>query len=67
MAKSKLDNIETLLSQALIHMEISHEEFNAIVREKQKHERTKENVRNISEKQEIMRLNCVSSRKTASL
>ena len=48
-------------------MEISHKEFNATAREKQKHERTKENVRNISEKQEIMRLNCVSSRKTASL
>ena len=48
-------------------MEISHEEFNAIVREKQKYERTKENVRNISEKQEIMRLNSVSSRKIASL
>ena len=48
-------------------MEISHEEFNAIVREKQKYERTKENVRNISKKQEIMRLNSVSSRKIASL
>ena len=68
MAKSKLDNIETLLSQALIHMEISHEEFNAIVREKQKHERMKENVRNVSEcspaeKQENMRLNSVNSKK----
>ena len=33
LAKSKLDSIEPLLSQALIHMEISHEEFNAISRE----------------------------------
>ena len=32
--KSKLDSIETLVSQALIEMEISHEEFNAIIREK---------------------------------
>ena len=35
LAKTKLDSIETLVSQALIDMEISHEEFNAIFREKQ--------------------------------
>ena len=34
MAKSKLDSIETLVSQALIDIEISHEEFNAIITEK---------------------------------
>ena len=34
LAKSKLDSTETLVSQALIDMEISHEEFNAIIREK---------------------------------
>ena len=28
LAKSKLDSIETLVSQALIDMEISHEKFN---------------------------------------
>ena len=33
LAKSKLDSIETLVSQAFIDMEISHEEFNAIIRE----------------------------------
>ena len=33
LAKSKLDSIETLVSQALIDMEISHEEFNAINRD----------------------------------
>ena len=36
LAKSKLDSIETLVSQALIDMEISHEEFNTIIREKKK-------------------------------
>ena len=50
LAKSKLDSIETLVSQALIDMEISHEEFNAIIREKEKYERMKENVRNVSER-----------------
>ena len=34
LAKSKLSSIETLVSQALIDMEISHEEFNAIFKEK---------------------------------
>ena len=63
LAKSKLSSIETLVSQALIDMEISHEEFNAIIREKPKYERMKENMRNVSEKQENMRLDSVNSRK----
>ena len=36
LAKSKLNSTETSVSQALIDMEISHEEFNAIVKEKKK-------------------------------
>ena len=34
LAKSKLNSIETSVSQALIYMEISHEEFNAVIKEK---------------------------------
>ena len=34
LAKSKLNSIETLVSQALIDLEISHEEFNRIMKEK---------------------------------
>ena len=34
LAKSKLYSIETLVSQALTDMEVRHEEFNAIIREK---------------------------------
>ena len=63
LAKSKLGSTETLVSQALINMEISHEEFNEIIREKQKYERMKENVRNVSEKQENARLNNVNLKK----
>ena len=33
IAKSKLNSIETLISQALIDLEISHEEFKTIVNE----------------------------------
>ena len=62
LAKSKLDSIETLMSQALVDMEISHEEFIAIFKEKDKYEKMKENVKNVSEKQENMRLNSVNSK-----
>ena len=34
LAKSKLNSIETLISQALIGMEISHEESITILKEK---------------------------------
>ena len=70
LAKSKFNNIESLVSKALIDMEISHEEFISILKEKDKYEKMKENVRNISEKleeekTENMRLNSVNSRKTS--
>ena len=63
LGKSKLSSIETLVSRALIDMEISHEEFSAIISEKKKYQRMKENVRNANEKQENMRLNSVNSNK----
>ena len=53
-------------------MEIGHEEFNATIREKQKYDKMKENVRNVSEfssieKQENMRLNSINSKKITKL
>ena len=60
LAKIKLNSIETLVSQALIDMEISHEEFNMIMKEKKKYAKMKKNVRNVSEKQENMRLHSVN-------
>ena len=44
LAKSKLNSIETLISQALIDLEISHEELKIIVNETEKYERMKENI-----------------------
>ena len=67
LAESKLDSIETLLTQALMDMEISHEEFNSIIREKQKYEMMKDNVRYVSENQENMRLNSINSKEITSL
>ena len=67
LAKSKLNGIENLVSQALIDMEIGHEEFVTILGEKKKYKKIKENVRTVSErssaeKQENIRLNSVNSR-----
>ena len=42
LAKSKLNSIETLVSQAMIDMEISHEEFLTTMKEKNKYEKMKE-------------------------
>ena len=41
LAKSKLNSTETLTSQALIDMEISHGEYIAILTEKDKYEKMK--------------------------
>ena len=42
-------------------MEISHEKFNTILKEKDKYEKMKENLRSVKEKQKNMRLNSVNS------
>ena len=66
LTKSKVKRIEALVSQALIEMEISHEEFITMLKEKDKYEKMKEIVRKISEKleekQENTRLNSLNSR-----
>ena len=48
LAKSKLNSIETPVSQAVIDMEISHEEFVAILNERDSYEKIKD----VSEKEE---------------
>ena len=52
-AKSKLNSIETLMSQALIDLDISQEEFKTIVNEKEKYEQMKESIRNIKSRDEL--------------
>ena len=61
LAKSKLDSIETLISQVLIDMEISHEEFTTILKEKEKYEKMKDNLRSENEKYKTMRLSSIKS------
>ena len=50
LTKSKLNSIETLISQALTDMEILHEEFITILKEKDKYEKVKNNLRSENEK-----------------
>ena len=62
LAKSKLNGIETLVSQALIDMEISHEEFITILKQKDRFHKMKENVRYVNKRRDNTRLNSVNSR-----
>ena len=50
LTKSKLNSIETLISHTLIHMEISHNELITILKEKDKYEKMKDNLRSENEK-----------------
>ena len=67
LAKSKLSSIETLVSRALIDMEINHEVFITILKEKDKYGEMTESVRSVNkkleEKTENMRLNSANSKK----
>ena len=62
LAKSKLNSINILISQALIDMDISREEFITILKEKDRYEMMKENLKNKNgESYEIIRFNSVKS------
>ena len=73
LTKSKLSSIETLILQALIDIDISNEEFITILKEKDKYEKMKDNLRSENEEYvsndtsckatyEIMRLSSVKSK-----
>ena len=61
LAKSKFDSIEALISKALGDLDISHDEFIMILKEKDKYERMKYNliIENGDEKQDIVKLSNV--------
>ena len=58
LARRKLNSIETI-SQALIDIDTSHEEFVTILKEKDKYEKMKENKRSENEEYKIMRLSSI--------
>ena len=62
LVKIKLSSIETVISQALIDIEISHEEFITVLKEKDKYGKMKDNLRSENKKYEIMRLSSIKSK-----
>ena len=63
LAKSKLNSIDTFISQALIDMVIIHEEFVTTWKEKDRYEMMKENLKNKNgESYEIIRFNSVKTK-----
>ena len=61
LAKSKYNSIETLISEVLNGINISHEEFITILNEKNKYERMKYNLisKNGDKKQETIKLSSI--------
>ena len=53
LAKNKLNSIETLMSKALMDLDLRHEEFKTIVNEKEKYEQMKESIRNTKSRNEL--------------
>ena len=65
LAESKFNSIETLISQALGDLDISHEEFIMILKEKDKYEKMKYNLisENGDEKQKIVKISSIKLKK----
>ena len=61
-ANSKLSSIETLIPEALIDLDISHEKFIRILTEKDKFEKMKEHLRSQNKEYKIMTLSSVKSK-----
>ena len=61
LAESKFSSIETLMSQALGDLDISHQEFIMILKEKDRYEKMKYNLisENGDEKQETIKLSSI--------
>ena len=62
LGKCKLNSIEALISQALIDLDTSHEEFSRTLMEKDKYKRMKEILRSENEEYKIMSLSNIKSK-----
>ena len=62
LAKSKYNSIEALISQALNDINISHKEFITILKEKDRYEKMKENIKEKNEgnKQGIVKFSSIN-------
>ena len=61
LVKSKHNSIESLISQALDDIDISHKEFIGILKEKDRYEKMKENIsdKNEDKKQRIVNFSSI--------
>ena len=57
LAKNKFNSMETLISQVLNDMKISHEEFITIFKEKDRYGKMKENIRDKNENEKQKSVN----------
>ena len=57
LARSKLNIIEYLISQALIDFEITHEEFSKIIYEKNNYEQIIDNIKSVNNINDLNNLN----------
>ena len=62
LAKSKLNSIETVISQALTDMDKSNKKLVTILKEKDKYKKMKENLTRENEKYKITRLSSIKSK-----
>ena len=57
LARSKLNLIENLISQALIDFEISHEDFSKIIYEKNNYEQIIDNIKSVENVDDLNKKN----------
>ena len=60
LARSKLNSIESKISEALINNEISHEDFMSIINEERKYRELKESIRMMnSQRSDVEKINLI--------
>ena len=64
LARSKLNSIESKISEALINNEISHEDFMTILNEEKKYRELKESIRMMnSQRSDVEKINLIEKAK----
>ena len=65
LARSKLNSIESKISEELINNEISHEDFTTIINEEKKYRELKESIRMMnSQRSDVEKINLIEEGKT---
>ena len=65
LARSKLNSIESKISEELINNEISHEDFMTIINEEKKYRELKESIRMMnSQRSDVEKINLIEEGKT---